>query len=133
MQNWWIQRLINPHALEGLFDEEPPLSDFRVRELRLERRGPSFFLCGELATFPDHPRPTWDQDARRLEIRFSLSPIDHFQARGQATGGVVDLQISPAEDGFGVAVSGEGDEVEFQVSGIGLQVIGMRPYPPEAS
>lgn len=128
MADSWIKRLINPHAMAGLFDEEPPLEDFEVCELRLERRGPSFFLHGELSTFPDHPRDGWESGADRLQVRFNLSSIDAFESRGSSEGGTVDLRIEDADDGFGVALIGDGDDLEFKASGIGLQVIGMKAY-----
>lgn len=128
MEDWWIQRLINPHAMAGLYDEEPPLTDFELHELRLERRGPNCFIRGDLSRFPDHPHASWDTSARRLQVRLSLSAIDHFEASGQVAGTCVDLSIEPATDGFGVAITGRGDGFEFDVAGIGLQIIGMKSY-----
>ena len=128
MEDWWIQRLINPRAMAGLYDEEPSLVDFELHELRVEQRGPNCFIRGDLRDFPDHPHPSWDATAKRLQIRLSLSAIDHFEARGTAAGARVDLSIEPAPDGFGVAVGGRGEEFEFEVAGIGLQIIGMNTY-----
>ena len=127
MSSSWTEHLINPHAIAGLYDEAPPLEKFELRELRLEQRGPSCFLRGDLATFPDEPRPSWDDDADRLEIRLSLSAIEDFSSRGEAAGDTVDLAIEAADDGFGVVITGRGDDFEFHVAGIALQVIGMKP------
>lgn len=132
MEDGWIQRLINPQALRGLYDEEPSLDGFVLHEMRLEQRGPSFFLRGDLRQFPDHPRPSWDGDADRLQIRFSLSAVDHFQAGGTATSGDVDMTIEKAPGGLGVVMSGRGDDLHFEVAGIGLQIIGMKPHQPQS-
>ena len=128
MDQLWTQRLINPQALAELYDEEPSLQGFFFREMRLERRGPTFFLCGDLPRFPDHPRTGWDAQSSSLEVRFSLSAVDHFSATGSAASGPIDLSIDRAEDGFGVTLSGTGDTITFEVAGIALQILGMKPY-----
>lgn len=125
MDDGWTDHLINPQTVAGLYDGEPPTDDFALRELRLERRGPSCLFRGDLASFPDHPRDDWDDDTDRLEIRFSLSAIENFSAQGRKAGGRLDLEVQPAESGLGVVVRGRGEYFDFEVEGVALQVIGM--------
>lgn len=125
MDDGWTDHLINPQAVAGLYDDAPPLEDFVLRELRLERRGPSCVVRGDLARFPDHPRERWETGADTLEIRFSLSAIEDFSAEGRRAAGTVDLDIDKAEAGLGVVVRGRGRDFEFQVEGVALQVIGL--------
>ncbi len=126
MEEWWTQKLTNGRALEGLYDEEPPLEDFELRELRVAERGLSWEIRGELSRFPDHPRPDWDEAASRLEIQLRLSMIEGFKASGLGPGGLVELVIARAEDGLSVKVEGRGDEFQFEVVGMSLQMIGIR-------
>lgn len=128
MSESWIKNLVNPSALEGLYDGEPPLEGFLLREIRLEERGPSCFIIGEMPRFPEHPRGAWATDATILEVRLSLTLIDDFWMRGGAFGTLVDLEITRNDDGFGVTVRGDGDDMEFLVSGVSFQVIGMRAH-----
>ena len=123
----WTDRLINPRAITGLYDGPPPLEDFQLQELRLEERGPDCFIRGVLSCFPDHPRVNWPPEAQRLQIRLSLSAVEDINVSGRVGAGIVDLKIERAEDGFGVAIKAEGDDVEFEVFGIALQLIGMKP------
>ncbi len=125
MDHWWTSNLINPQALRGLYDEEPPLQGFHLLALSLEERGPNCLIRGQFSKFPDHPRPTWDVDADRLRVRFGLSAVEQFRASGRVVGGAIDLDIERAEDGFGIIVCGRGQDFEFQTRGIGLQIIGM--------
>lgn len=127
MDDWWTTRLLNPQVFSGLYETEPRLTDFELSALSLEDRGPTCFIRGFLADFPDNPRPTWDLEAHRLLLRFSLSAVERFRARGQSAGGAVDLVIERAGDGFGTVVRGSGSSFEFEVEGIGLQILGMTP------
>lgn len=127
--NSWTDCLINAETLSALYDGQPPLKDFELLDLRLDQRGPSCFVRGVMSRFPDHPRSGWPADADRLQIRLNLTSVEGFRASGEGTGGTVDLTIERADDGFGVAVRGEGDDFEFATHGIGLQLIGMKPIP----
>ena len=128
MDHWWTRHLINRRTMAGLYDEEPSLDGFELRELRLEQRGPSCFIRGIIRDFPDSPRPSWDDGADRLQIRFNLSTVEDFRAEGKAQAHTIDLDIREADDGFGVVISGHHDCFDFEVAGIGLQIIGMKPY-----
>lgn len=124
----WTDHLINPRAVEALYEDVPPLGGFEVLELRLEQRGPSCFVRGLLSRFPDHPRPNWPSDATQLQIRLSLSAVDYARARGNSAGGRVELSITRADDGFGVEVAGKSADFEFEARGVGLQIIGLKPH-----
>jgi hypothetical protein len=131
MKTSWIENLVNTRAFEGLYEGEPPLQGFFLQELRLEERGPSIFIVGEMPRFPDFPRASWAQDASVLEVRLSMTLIENFWMKGGAFGVLVDLEVERAEDGFGVILRGEGDDLDFSVAGMSLQVIGMRAHGNE--
>ncbi len=127
----WIEHLVNPRALDGLYDGDPPREGFLLKELRLEERGPSCFVVVEMPRFPDVPRDGWDPDATILEVRFSLTLIEDFWMKGGAFGVLVDLEVERADDGFGITLRGDGDDLDFSVSGVSFQVIGMRAHSGE--
>ena len=127
MADDWTQYLINPQTMAGLYDGPPPLEGFELRELQLERRGPSCLFAGHMPRFPDAPLPTWDDGATALEVRFSLSAVEDIEAHGKTVAATVDLSVRRADDDFGVVVCGRGEHFEFEVSGIALQIIGMKP------
>jgi len=102
-----------------------------LKELRLEERGPSCFVVVEMPRFPDVPRDGWDPDATILEVRFSLTLIEDFWMKGGAFGVLVDLEVERADDGFGITLRGDGDDLDFSVSGVSFQVIGMRAHSGE--
>ncbi len=126
--NQWTRCLINGETLRKLYDGTPPLNDFELRELRVDQRGPSCFFSGLMARFPDRPQPNWPEEADRLQIRFNLTSVEEFQASGESAGGLVDLTIHRADDGFGVVIRAEGRDFHFEVQGIGLQILGIKPF-----
>ena len=127
MEQRWTDHLINAQTVQGLYEQAPPLEGFRLRELQLDHRGPALTLCGDLEAFPDRPRPSWDDEATDLELRLNLSAIENFEARGGAAGGHIDLAVHK-EGPLGVVVEGRGEQFEFRVEGIALQVLGLRPH-----
>lgn len=124
----WTAFLVGPAAIGDLYDGEPPLEGFLLRELRVEDRGASCFLRGDLARYPDRPRAGWPAEADRLELRLCLSLVEHFFLRGDVGESGVDLEVRRGEDGMSVEVLGRSESVEFEVSGMSLQIIGMRAY-----
>lgn len=123
----WIETLVNPRSLEGLYSSPPPLEGFHLTDLRLDERGPSCFFAGEFCEFPDFPSPSWDPRAYRLRVEFTLSMLEEFEARGHSFGVDVDLSIARAPDGFGVIISGTGENLHFRITGMSFQLTGLEP------
>lgn len=124
----WTTFLVGQAGLGDLYEGEPPLKGFFLRELRVEDRGAACFLCGDMARFPDRPRAGWPAGADRLELRLCLSFVDHFFIRGDAGGEAIDIEVRRGDDGMSVLVLGRAEGVEFEVAGMSLQLIGMRAY-----
>ncbi|MFG3123696.1 Imm50 family immunity protein [Streptomyces sp. NPDC048201] len=95
----WTSLVYNAQGVIAIYGgHAPPLSNVRVREVRLQEDGPSVELRFDLPVFPDNAPKKWvAQSFNTVQLEISFGGIRSLSIEGLATEVVADISISEGD------------------------------------
>lgn len=125
----WSRMTRAPDLIEDLFDgASPPLTSFRLAELRWEHGTKRLELRGTLSTFPSIRRPDWESDANRLAIRLALEDVRSYNVKGWDFESPIDLEVYHQQDENTLLVLGQNDSLTVEIVCDGIDVTEIFAY-----
>ncbi|MER7954332.1 Imm50 family immunity protein [Streptomyces sp. NPDC096030] len=109
--------VVNAESLATLYGEVPPLSEFRLRSINVDWRGPTITLRVDLSSFPSAPPPEWvgtDIDTVQCHLQFlAVSDLSLTEWKPPVHSASLDAQSLGEERRMRVRVTGVGVELRF--------------------
>ncbi|MBV1948057.1 Imm50 family immunity protein [Streptomyces sp. BV129] len=109
----WTSLIYNAQGVIAIYGgDPPPLTDVRIREVRLQEDGPTVALRFDLPVFPDKAPKKWvAQGFNTVQLEISFGGIRSLGIEGLATEVVADIAISEG-DGVTLVVASPAMPVE---------------------
>ncbi|WP_165425643.1 Imm50 family immunity protein [Streptomyces sp. BK022] len=95
----WTSLVYNAQGVIAIYGgDPPPLSNVRIREVRLQEDGPTVILRFDLPVFPENVPKKWvAQGFNTVQLEISFGGIRSLSVEGIATEVVADVAISEGD------------------------------------
>lgn len=97
----WYELAENPRAITELYTDVPLLQSVRLREVRLDRDGPTMKFTIDLPTFPDKVPARWKlRGYNAVQMQSDFWWLRSIQIDRWSAENLVDIQIEATTDGL---------------------------------
>ena len=109
----WYKMLLNPQALERLYDDVPALRGVELYSVHLKRDGPTLGLILDLPRFPDHPSARWPPESNAIQVSLSFYTIRNARMVGWSSRMLADINFDCSTNQMRVGIVGIDAELDL--------------------
>ncbi len=124
----WYELADNPRAITELYTDVPLLQSVRLREVILDRDGPTMKFTVDLPTFPEKVPARWKlRGYKAVQMQSDLWWLRSIQLDRWSTENLVDIQIEAIADGL-IAVKVTSSSCSIQATAHLFKLASVRAY-----